>query len=353
MNSRDVRCAFLMAALAAAACNKQENSDKPIAEPQAASQQPEQRAEKAEQPALWPDGWMVVSEDEWIPVMNAAGRELSAARQSFVANDLTGAREHVQAAAKAIRQEQGELKTEPQEESANKRLDDAAKQLGALAAKLDDKQQVTREEFERTFTSAYRTNAQVDWLHLSTDTLVPLFEKPRTHFADALRKLADKDQAGAAAELRRGTAYLRLATESARKEDKTKLDDALGELRRLASRADKGELAEADLRSALARVDSAYATSYLDRAQDELKRDARPQAGRSLREAATRMRARLEWIGDQTKDAAKDLVDELEQTGDQLAKGGKLAGKKLEELYARAKKSLTETPSEEHPGHRG
>ncbi len=307
-------------------------------------------APAADTPAAWPDGWLVTTEQEWIPVLNRAGEELRTARAAFLAGDRQKAASSVRAAADAI-QKDADQRTDQDKD----RLSSAATQLRALADRLDQKTaQVSRESFDNELVNAYRSDATVTWLYLEQDAWAPTFERPREHFQRAFEALKAGDNARAASEIRRGSSYFRLAAQSARADDRELLNKEVSRIDALAAQAQSGKLTQDELRRALAQVDTVYAESYLHVAEDAYRQKNRQQSGRALREAAARLRSRAQWAGDEIKEGSTKLADELDQLGSAISRDAKIAAKDVTSLLKRARDALqgqgSEASHREHAG---
>ncbi|MDB4974836.1 MAG: hypothetical protein JWN48_3177 [Myxococcaceae bacterium] len=285
--------------------------------------------------AVWPDGWLIVSDEEWIPVLDETGETLTSARDSFVGGDALGAAVQTRAAAAAIRRNET---ARGASESAS--LEQQAKKLDALGARLELRKNVSTAELSKTIAEAYREAAGVTWLHLEEETLRPTFDKPQEHFDRALGLLSNRDDTAAADEIRRGAGYFRLASISARADDRPALDQQVAKLNHLAQRADLGSLTAPELKTALVEVDSAYAASYLHQAESEYQARQHADASRTLREAAARMRARGHWLGEEVHHASSAVAEELESMGDKLGHGVSVAIRKAAVVLEHAKEEL-------------
>jgi len=130
--------------------------------------------------------------------------------------------------------------------------------------------------------NAYENDVAVDWMYLSQETWMPTFERPATHFQNALSLLDEGKNSAAADEIRRGAGYFKLAARSARADDRALLMQKVAELATLAKRASAGTLKADVLRKALVDTDNAYAESYLHQAEESwAKKESRqPQSTR-------------------------------------------------------------------------
>jgi len=93
--------------------------------------------------------------------------------------------------------------------------------------------------------------------------------------------------------------------------------------------------------------------SDLHQAEAQYRKDERTEAGRSLREAVARMRARLTWLGQEAESASNALMQEIEQASADLTRGTKLTARKATDLFVRAKRSLGITEQSDKAGDHG
>ena len=285
----------------------------------------------ANEAPVWPDGYVVASAEEWIPVINQAGKKLEAARKDFVRGSHEKAATDLHAAAAAIREDAKAAQTD-----LRGKLEHSAKDLEAIAEKLTHGGGVERGAIEAALVNAYRQDAPVTWLYSQDEIVRPYFERPSEHSARALELLAQHDYAGAAAEIRRSTAYFRLAALSARDDDRELLQGAVNLLNARAKQADAGKLTPEALRQTLARVDAAYAESYLHQAEARYEAKDAGHTARPLSEAVARMRSRLRWMGQETETASMAIVDQVETLAGKLGKGAKVAAKDASSVFKRA-----------------
>jgi hypothetical protein len=341
---KPLRTSLALAALLSAACDKNKEPAQEQAQPTPAATNsgPSATAESASEPAtpkatIWPDGYLVISEQEWIPVLDETGEKLQTARKDFVGGNQSKAASELRAAVSTIRDHEKKRKDLDKQE-----LESSAKQLEGLAAQLEQHKAVTQEELDKVLTHAYSADAAISWLYLEEESWRPTFERPREHFARALDLLDKHDNAAAAAEIRRGTGFFQLAARNARQDDRALLTADIGRLNQAATRADQGKLTPPELKETLAQVDAAYAASYLHQAEERHQAKQDREASRELHEAAARMRARLQWLGKEAEHASSAIVDELDSVADKLAHGAKVASKEVTSLLRRAREQIQE-----------
>lgn len=294
----------------------------------------------ADQAPIWPDGYVVASEEEWIPVINNAGQKLEAARKAYGDGSSEKAATDLREAAGAIREDAKAAETDDKA-----KLEQSAKDLEAVAEKLTHGGGVERKDFEAVLVKAYRQDAPVSWVYSNNEVVRPLFERPSHHSLRALEALTKQDYAVAAEEIRRSTAYFRLAALSARDDDRELLQHEVDVLNARAKQAAEGKLTPDELRKTLAQVDAAYAESYLHQAEARYKSKDAQHATRSLSEAAARMRSRLHWVGKETERASLAVVDEVEGLAGKLGKGAKVAFKHVAVVFKHAHHQVKSEPA--------
>ena len=325
-----ITLALFVSIVSAASCSKQE--ERPGGEAAPAHQNKSDTEAQAEIPSIWPDGYLVVSEAEWIPVINEAGKELEAAHQHFVVGETDMTVADLRAASKAIREDQKMV--EPDEKGI---LEQSAKELDRLAEEVI-KGKVDYETLEKALVKAYRDDVRISWLYSEDEAIRPYLDRPSEHSARALAMLARHDNAGAAAEIRRNTAFFRLGELSARPDDREILQHNVDRLNAMAKRADAGKLTPDELRQMLAKVDAAYAASYLHQAEDDYlgRRKQVQRAPRALREAVARMRSRLRMLDEEMKETSTAVIDELETMTGDLERGAEVGARDAAKVFERA-----------------
>jgi len=326
-----ITMALLFSLLSAVACH-QEPQHKGAAPGDVKS---DARAD-SKKPDIWPDGYLVVSEAEWIPVINEAGKQLEAAHKDFVAGDKNRTVADLHAASNAIRGDREMAQPDEQ-----KQLDQSAKSLDQLAERFAQGK-VRDEAFEQALVKAYRDDVRVSWLYSEDSEIQPYLDRPSEHTARALSMLSKHDGADAAKEIRRSAAFFRLAELSARPDDREILQHNVDRLNAMAKRADAGKLTREELRQTLAEVDAAYAASYLHQAEDDYlgQRKDVQRVPRALREAVARIRSRMGTLDKEMEATSTALVTELETMTRDLEHGVKVGAKHASSVFERAHKQI-------------
>jgi hypothetical protein len=148
-----------------------------------------------------------------------------------------------------------------------------------------------------------------------------LADEPQQHFQEAHEQFVKKDLKAAAAEVRKGAAFLRLEAARATGASKEALAASIKELDSLAGKVESGGVtAASDLDHAFARAEHALASEHLARAKESWAKKDLKRAGGALKAAATSLEHALAWAG------RKGEADVIAVTKD----AGVVAGKLIE-----------------------
>lgn len=163
------------------------------------------QSDEEEVATAWPEGWMVVHQEEWIPVLDDLGRRLHSARRSLSNGDRTAAAADVRS---------GLVYLEAQVSDANERdqaaLARAIATLRAVMDRLSSEEEVTLEQLDIAFANAYRSDLEREALVVQTGSAVPYLERPEAHLNLAIERFLANDDVAAAREVDRASAFLRL-----------------------------------------------------------------------------------------------------------------------------------------------
>lgn len=125
-----------------------------------------------------------------------------------------------------------------------------------------------------------------------------LADEPQQHFQVAHEEFVKKDLEAAAAEIRKGAAFLRLEAARATGAGKDALAASTKELDSLAGKVESGGVtAASDLDHAFARAELALASEHLARAKESWAKKDLKRAGHALKAAATSLEHALAWDG--------------------------------------------------------
>ena len=221
-------------ALLGAACSKSSNdADSTAAKaPVAATGQ---SASKSEIASKTPEDWLVVQDQDYIPVIDDLSRKLQSARKAFLMKDPATAATDVRAAADLLSKE-----TSGASPGLKENIDVAMKQLSALAADLDSKKTVEAKRLDAVIAAAHRADLDSDWLVVDESSWYPYVDEPDRHFQNAHQSFLAKDYDKAAQEIRKGEAFVKLEARRASGEVKHSLNSSAQELDKLAVDTKKG-----------------------------------------------------------------------------------------------------------------
>ncbi|MBL7188989.1 MAG: hypothetical protein ISS70_21895 [Phycisphaerae bacterium] len=166
-----------------------------------------------------------------------------------------------------------------------------------------------------------RPNVPDGYVLVEEDVLLQFVELPGEHFHKARESFLKKDLKGAASEIRKGEAFLRLQAARATAEGKKGLIASVAELEKLANDVEKGTVTSAK------RLDRTFAKShhalarhhYLKAMEYRTKKDTK-RLGQSLRAAAVHLEHGFAWAGHELEAVSVRAIKDV----------GLLAGKLVE-----------------------
>ena len=279
-----------------------------------------------------PSDWIEYTDETVTPVVDDVTEHLAAARAALTAKEQARAATSLQAAARALQGQADEVGTIERRRAAadmtlardtHARMTALVKKIDATAAQVAAGKITTTAQLDRTIDKAARADLDRRWLVSDVTTWYPVGAEPQRHFDSALALYAKKDFKGAANEVRRAAAYVRLESARAIGDVKTELDGAAAALQRSAHQLDTGAVkSAATLQQTFARADHALATAHRAKAAENWSRKAYDKAGYELKAAAHGVSAAAAWSTDTVKHSAATAATEAHATGDKLARGG-------------------------------
>lgn len=178
-------------------------------------------------------------------------------------------------------------------------------------------------------------------LLVEDDVFYELADEPERHFQEAHLKYIERDYTGAAADIRKGVAILKLATSLAPREQRKELQASILELETLATEMQAGKVrSRLTLDRMFGRAFLALADYNYLAAVGHVKAEQPEEAGYHLRSAARDLQRAAGWRGAGAADALEQTAVEAEKISAKLISGtGGLfenAAKLLEALHAEA-----------------
>ena len=140
-----------------AACSKGSNDSDSRASktPVAATGQSTSKSEIAPKT---PEDWIVVQDNDYIPVIDDLSRKLQSARQALMMKDPATAAAAIRASADLLSKE-----TSGASRGGKENIDVTMKQLSALAADLDGRKVIEVKRFDAVIAAAHRADLERDW----------------------------------------------------------------------------------------------------------------------------------------------------------------------------------------------
>jgi hypothetical protein len=265
-----------------------------------------------------PEGWIVVQDKDYIPVIDGVSRKLQSARKAFMMKDPAAAATDVRATAELLSKETSGASRGLKESS-----DMAMKQLNALASDLDSKKTVGVKRFDAVIAMAHRADLATDWLVVDESSWYPYIEEPNRHFQNAHDAFLAKDYDKAAQEIRKGEAFVQLEASRASGDVKHSLDSSAQELEKLAvdMTNNRREKSTVEMDQSWGRADRALAQSHQVRAKESWEKKETAKAGYEMKAAALNLEESAGWAGSEAKPGVSDVVRDTRMLAGKLTSG--------------------------------
>jgi hypothetical protein len=269
-----------------------------------------------------PEGWIVIQDKDYIPVIDGVSRELESARKAFMMKDPAAAATDVRATAELLSKQ-----TSGTSRGLKENIDVAMKQLNALATDLDSKKTVGVKRFDAVIATAHRADLATDWLVVDESSWYPYIEEPNRHFRNARAAFLAKDYPKAAEEIRKGEAFVQLEASRASGDVKQSLDSSAQELEKLsldmAPNWRVKSIVEMD--QSWGRADRALAQSHQVQAKEDWQKKETAKAGYEMKAAALNLEESADWAGSEAKTGVSAVVRDTRLMAGKLTAGGEYA----------------------------
>jgi hypothetical protein len=264
-----------------------------------------------------PEGWIIVQDEDYIPVIDDLSSKLQSARKGFTTKDPAMAAADLRAAVDVLSKE-----TSGTSPGRKENIDVTMKQLSALAADLDSKKTVEVKRFDAVIATVHRADLDRDWVVLDESSWYPYIEEPDRHFQNAHMAFLAKDYEKAAQEIRKGEAFVKLEASRASGEVKPSLNSSAQELAKLAVAARKGTVKNvADADNIFERADHALAQSYQAKAKESWAKKETAKAGYEMKAAALLLDQSAGWAGSEAKSGVSVVVADTRMLAGKLTAG--------------------------------
>ncbi len=183
-----------------------------------------------------------------------------------------------------------------------------------------------------------------DWSVYENEIWKVLIDEPEIHFQKAHELFMKKNYAGAASEIRKGSAFVKLEATRSNEVEKEAFKGLAEDLDQLADSVENGlEVSEDDLRFHFARADQTLVRHHYTKATEYLAKNEVENAGHELKGATGYLENAWKWSDQRmdfnTADAVKDLhnvygkmIKGSDWTKDEVAKGMQDMGNEMTKL---------------------
>jgi hypothetical protein len=269
-----------------------------------------------------PEGWIVVQDKDYIPVIDGVSRKLESARKAFMMKDPAAAATDVRATAELLSKQ-----TSGASQGSKENIDVAMKQLNALATDLDGKRTVAVNRFDAVIATAHRADLATDWLVVDESSWYPYIEEPNRHFHNAHDAFLAKDYPKAAEEIRKGEAFVQLEASRASGDVKQSLDSSARELEKLSldMAPNWREKSIIEMDQSWGRADRALAQSHQVQAKGDWQKKETAKAGYEMKAAALNLEESARWAGGEAKTGVSAVVRDTRLLAGKLTAGGEYA----------------------------
>ncbi|MGB7631520.1 MAG: hypothetical protein WBM29_10650 [Candidatus Deferrimicrobium sp.] len=146
--------------------------------------------------------------------------------------------------------------------------------------------------------------------------------QPGSNFQKANESFLKKDFKASAAEIRKGSDYIKKETEAAGEEGKKMLTASTRELDELADSVEKGAVkSDKKLKAAFSRAEHAISNDYYAKATESWARKKTKETGEALNSAAEHMENAVDWSSRKLKEGASKAIKEGREVSGKLVAG--------------------------------
>jgi|GEM_PF-5894695 len=242
---------------------------------------------------ITPDGWVVVENETFIPIVDELGNKLSLARKSYLKGDN-------EAAAVAMREGSAFLKQEiPKADAEGKvALKKASDDLMSKASIVQMGEIDSVQDLDKIFSEAYQADIEQLWVVADEQQWIPIVEMPQQHWQQAKQDFNNKKYAAAANEVRKGTAFLNLEANRTKDQDiKADIQGSAQNLEQLAKNIKEGKVTDvAELELEFARGQVAMGQFYKSQAKDSESQGKLVIAGNEIISSFHHLQAANNWL---------------------------------------------------------
>ncbi len=289
-------------------------------------------APAASMAARSPQDWISFEDATFTPVLDDVSQALADTRAALARKDNGAAADSMDRAAKALQVQSDRLGRIDRARAAadlqlardtHARMVKLQTQLDHTATLIRDGKVPSTAALDKTLDRAARADLERRWLVTDVTTWYPVLEEPQRHFLAAMQDRAKRDYHGAAREVRKADAYVRLEAGRAAADMRGGLEAADRDLQSLARSLDRGTAtSEQTMKATFARTERALALSHRAKAAEAWSRKSYDEAGYELKAAAHGLESAASWTGKEAQTASASAVADARGIGDKLSAGG-------------------------------
>jgi len=166
------------------------------------------------------------------------------------------------------------------------------------------------------------TKAPEDNVIISEDILIVFVDEPQHHYMRAFENFLKHDWEAAAAEIRKGAAFLKLEASRAAGDAKKELTASVQMLEKLADDIEKGAVRSAkDVQDVFAKAEHAVAKHHYLKAAEAWGKKSIKKAGHELQAAAVSLEHGFAWAGQKLEAGAVKVMDDTRHVAGKLIEG--------------------------------
>ena len=312
---------------------------------QAEATQVSQTSQTKSDDSIAPDGWVVVDEQTFIPVVDKLGEKLSLARQAYLKGDNNAAAIAMREGSAFLTQE---MLNTSQEAQAN--LKKASDELMEKASIVQMGEIDSVEELDRIFVKAYQADVQHRWLFVDESEWIPVVEMPQQHFMTAKQDFQAQDYPAAATQILKGAELLKLESNRTRDSElKSNMLGAAHDLEQLAGEIKQGKVSDVDeLDRGFARAQLAMGDFLTSKAKESESRGQLEVAGQEIVSAFEQIKAANTWLGQnnnlqQTQMEVNALKDSLGSSNEAMSRNLNKAATALSKQITNLDRNLAQS----------
>ena len=289
------------------------------------------------QAEIAPDGWLIVNNKTFIPVVDKLGEHLYQARQAYLKGDN-------EAAAVAMREGSAFLKQElPQaDKQGQPALKQASDDLMKNASLVQMGEINSVKDLDKVFAKAYQADTENLWIVADEQDWIPVVEMPQQHWQQAKEEFLNKDNKAAAIDIRKGVAFLNLEANRATDQNiKTNISNSVQNLEQLAKNIQDGKVSDVEqLNRAFAKGQLAMGQFYESQAKASESRGELTTAGNEIIAAFHHIQAANTWLGIDNANLQQTQT-EIETVRNSLGSPNEALSRTLSSAIANISKQIT------------